>query len=110
MLGFHGPSLVFSKKHYETNPSILAEYAKSVAEMQQVLRTGKTIKEAPLDKETGADLVAFGKRVVDFEKYLSKRIPDAELQRNLTVSGICLNLNSLLTHTVHQLLYHTRRG
>jgi hypothetical protein len=86
MLAFGGPWLYFAKKHYQTNPKILSEYSKAISEIQQVMKSGKTIAASPIVPADEANFKATSQRIVDFEKYLAERTPDANVANNVSVS------------------------
>ena len=64
----------------------MANYTKAVAEMYQVLQTGKPIDEAPLPAGGKGPLWDKATRAVDFEKLVASRLPDPEIASKTEVS------------------------
>jgi endothelin-converting enzyme len=72
-------------KQYYNKSIVLANYTRAIAEMTQVITSGKTILEEPIPASRNASLFAEAKKIVDFEKVLSDHMPEPDQLSNITV-------------------------
>ena len=77
-------SLSLSKQLYNKS-IVITNYTRSIAEMLQVLQTGKPIDEQPLPAGTNSSLYVKAQRIVAFEKKMSENLPDPEVSSDIEV-------------------------
>jgi hypothetical protein len=78
------PNLSIPKQQYNKG-AIVANLTNTVADMFQVLKTGKPIYEEPITADAGSELRLRATQVVQLEKTLSKTIADPDIARELDV-------------------------
>ena len=78
-------SLSLSKQLYNKS-IVITNYTRSIAEMLQVLQTGKPIDEQPLPAGTNSSLYVKAQRIVAFEKKMSENLPDPEVSSDIEVN------------------------
>jgi len=80
-----GASEVEMTKQYYNNSVILANYTRAVAEMLQVVQSGKPIDEEPIPSNANSSLYSKARRIVNFEKVIAENTPDPEQANDVKV-------------------------
>jgi hypothetical protein len=86
MISLGGGETSLSKEYYK-KPAVVANYSRSIAEMIQVIGSGKPIDEEPIPAARNATLFDKATKIAQFEKRLSEISPNPEEAGEIKVIG-----------------------
>ena len=97
-----GPSEIQMTKQYYNKSAVLTNYTRTVADMLHVVSTGKSILNDSIPLAKNASLYEKAQRIVDFEKLVSTKVVDPEVQNDIQVSAdIAADITKFETYIVH---------
>jgi hypothetical protein len=84
MISLGGGEVSLSKQYYQ-KPGVVANYTRSIAEMIQVIGSGKTIDEEPIPASRNATLFEKATKIAQLEKRMSEISPSPEVASEIKV-------------------------
>jgi predicted metalloendopeptidase len=94
VIGVGGGESALPSKQYYNNTKVVANYTRTVAQMLQVIWTGKAIANESLFLDADPQYMEISKKVFELEKQIAFASPEPEVAQEITVSTCWLRFNS----------------